>query len=451
VTQNLASVACADPDMAQDRLSSGKPSRIDVSEDVSQDAGQNEMRQNSPERLACTRLTLSHYRCYEHLRLQPGTDPVVLTGANGAGKTNVLEALSYLVPGSGLRRAKLSDLGRRTPGGSPDQGPWGSESRGEKPGTSGFDAAVAAWAVAAEIGGGRGSVSLGTGMEPGHGTKRVVHVDGAVQRAVSVLADHFAVHWLTPQMDRLFLDGSQERRRFLDRLVFAFDPAHAGRITAYNHALRERARLLMDARQGQGRLDETWLSALEDTMATRGMAVAAARLAIAERLAGAAQQAVGPFPAGRLAIDGLAEGWLMSLPALEVEDRLRTALKGTRGGDGGALAGGRLPHQSDLVVTHVEKAMPAGQCSTGEQKMLLVGLVLAAARLSATDEDRVPVLLLDEVAAHLDAPHREALFGEVLELGCQAWFTGTDPELFDPLSNQARFYSLADGQIVDEC
>lgn len=356
------------------------------------------------------------------MRVEPGAKPVVLTGANGAGKTNVLEALSFLIPGSGLRRAKLTEVTRVA---SPSP----------------------SWAVAAEIEGQDFPVSVGTGIEAETGVKRVVHVDGEAQKALSVLSQHFATHWLTPQMDRLFLDGSQERRRFLDRLVFAFDPAHAGRITAYNHALRERAKLLADAK-----MDDAWLSALEDTMATRGMAVAAARLGVAERLAGACEQTDSLFPACELAIDGLAECWLMELPALEVEDRLRAALRSTRNRDahaGGAGNGydGRLPHQSDLLVTHAAKQMPAGQCSTGEQKMLLVGLVLAAARLSASDEGRVPVLLLDEVAAHLDARHRDALFAEVLALGCQAWFTGTDAELFAPLGAHAQFYTVDDAHV----
>ena len=372
-------------------------------------------------RLSCARLTLTNFRCYEKVRLEPGARPVVLTGSNGAGKTNVLEALSFLVPGSGLRRARLPDLGRRLPG----------EHQGR------------AWAVAATIEGDAASVNLGTGLDAdAKSTKRVVHVDGEPKRAVAVLAEHFSTHWLTPQMDRLFLDGSQERRRFLDRLVYSFDPAHAGRTKAYTHALRERSKLLTDQT-----FDDVWLSGLEDTMATRGAAVAAARLGVAQRLVAAAKKTDAVFPAADLAIDGLAEQWLTQCPALEVEDRLRAALKASRkrdaqmGGAGGSVEG-RLPHQSDLVVTHATKMMPAGQCSTGEQKMLLVGLVLAAARMSVQDEGRVPVLLLDEVAAHLDALHREALFAEVLNLGCQAWFTGTDAELFQTLRGQAKFYTV---------
>ncbi|MBL4693027.1 MAG: AAA family ATPase, partial [Magnetovibrio sp.] len=208
-------------------------------------------------RLSCARLTLTNFRCYEKVRLEPGARPVVLTGSNGAGKTNVLEALSFLVPGSGLRRARLPDLGRRLPG----------EHQGR------------AWAVAATIEGDAASVNLGTGLDAdAKSTKRVVHVDGEPKRAVAVLAEHFSTHWLTPQMDRLFLDGSQERRRFLDRLVYSFDPAHAGRTKAYTHALRERSKLLTDQT-----FDDVWLSGLEDTMATRGAAVAAARLGVAQR------------------------------------------------------------------------------------------------------------------------------------------------------------------------
>jgi len=372
-------------------------------------------------RLSCAKLTLTNFRCYENMRLEPPAGPVVLTGANGAGKTNILEALSLLMPGSGLRRARLTDIGRRTPGAS--QG--------------------LAWAVAATIEGANLAVNLGTGLDTAAGAvKRVVRVDGETRRSMAVLGEHFSAHWLTPQMDRLFLDGSQERRRFLDRLVFAFDPAHAGRTTAYAHALRERSKLLADHK-----MDDAWLSALEDTMATRGAAVAAARLGVAQRLAAAAKKTDAVFPAADLAIDGLAEQWLTEYPALEVEDRLRAALRASRnrdaqmGGAGGSVDG-RLPHQSDLLVTHSVKMMPAGQCSTGEQKMLLVGLVLAAARMSVQDEGRVPVLLLDEVAAHLDAAHREALFAEVLALGCQAWFTGTDADLFTPLHGDAKFYTV---------
>lgn len=380
-------------------------------------------------RLAATRLTLTNFRNYAHVRIEPGTSPVVLTGANGAGKTNVLEALSFLTPGSGLRRARLGDVSRREAGAA---------------GNVGFP-----WAVAAIVEGGTTSVNIGSGLENAHASKRQVHVDGEAQRALASLSQHFAAHWLTPQMDRLFLDGSQERRRFLDRLVFGFDPAHAGRITGYTHALRERAKLL-----SEGKFDDAWLSALEDTMATRGASVAAARLDVAQRLAAVCETMDGPFPASRLAIDGLAEQWLADLPALEAEDRLRAALKVSRNRDaeagctGGGLKG-RLPHQSDLLVTYAAKDMPAGQCSTGEQKMLLVGLVLAAARLSARDEGRVPVLLLDEVAAHLDAKHREALFGQVLNLGCQAWFTGTDADLFAPLLGQARFYEVDAGRVLE--
>ncbi len=378
-------------------------------------------------RLSVTRVTLTQFRNYAHARIEPGTHPVVLSGANGAGKTNVLEALSFLIPGGGLRRARLGEVSRRAPNVTKTPAPW---------------------AVAAEIAGGPTPVSVGTGLDDTTTGKRVARVDGRPVRALTTLSTHFAVHWLTPQMDRLFLDGTQERRRFLDRLVFGFDPAHAGRSSAYTHALRERSRLL-----AEGKMDDAWLSALEDTMATRGVAVAAARLDVVDRLTALCENTEGPFPAAILALDGLAECWLRDAPALEVEDRLRTVLRTSRkrdaqAGGAGANIEGRLPHQSDLLVTHAAKAMVAGQCSTGEQKMLLVGLVLAAARLSVQDEGRVPVLLLDEVAAHLDTRHREALFDEVLALRCQAWFSGTDAALFASLIGRARFFEVTAGEIV---
>ncbi len=390
-------------------------------------------------KLTVARLTLNRFRNYQHLRLDVDGDSVVLTGENGAGKTNVLEALSFLVPGSGLRGAKLSEIVCRDPA---------------------ADLTVsdeASWAVAATVEGGNGpAVDLGTGLEDKKDTtksnarlKRVVHVDAQPQRTQAVLAEHFACHWLTPQMDRLFQGGSEGRRRFLDRLVFSLDPAHAGRTSAYMHARSERRRLLKENRG-----DDAWLAALEETMAAKGVAVAAARLDMTQRLAHECARHAGPFPAAGLAVDGLAETWLGEYPALEVESRLKELLHASRGFDGAQESAaahevqrGRLPHQSDLMVTHMPKNMPAGGCSTGEQKMLLVGLVLAAARMAAADAGRVPVLLLDEVAAHLDEKHLDALFAEVFDIGAQTWFTGTDGARFKPLNGHARFFEISQGAI----
>ena len=371
------------------------------------------------EALAVTRLTLTRFRGYEHARLEPDRRPVALIGPNGAGKTNLLEAISFLSPGRGLRGAKLSEIERI--GSPPESG----------------------WAVAATVATPRGSVDIGTGRDAAHeGDRRVVRIDDHPVKGQTALAEHVAIVWLTPQMDRLFLEGSSGRRRFLDRLVFGFDPAHAGRLSRYEHTLRERARLLRD-----GRFDDGWLSGLEDQMVTTGIAVAAARRDVVQRLRSACARAVGPFPGADLAVEGTVETWLNDGPALAAEDSLRASLRASRRTDaetGGAAVG---PHKSDLSVRHHTKDMPAGLCSTGEQKALLIAIVLANARLLAAERGAAPLLLLDEVAAHLDSDRREALFGEILALGSQAWMTGTDAAVFDPLGDDARRFRVEDAHV----
>lgn len=367
-------------------------------------------------RLSVTRLRLSNFRCYVDAVFDGDERPVVLTGPNGAGKTNMLEALSYLGPGRGLRQARLTDIDRR--GGD------------------------AAWAVAATVTGPWGPVELGTGRDPAS-TRRAVRVNGAPASGQSALADHMSVVWLTPQMDRLFLEGASARRRFLDRLVFGFDTAHAGRVSSYEHAMRERLRLLKG-----GRRDDAWLSALEETMAGRGIAIAAARRDMAGRLARACAESSGPFPAAGIAATGEIETWLdRGDPALAAEDRLRDALAAQRDADAAAGRTTAGPHRSDFAVRHLEKDMPAEQCSTGEQKALLIAVVLANARLQAAECGMAPLLLLDEVAAHLDRDKRGILFEELLSLGVQAWLTGTDRQLFEELDNQAQFYTVADATL----
>lgn len=372
-------------------------------------------------RLAVTRLTLTRFRSYEQARLEPDARPVVLVGPNGAGKTNLLEAVSFLAPGRGLRGAKLAEV----------------ERIGSPPG--------AGWAVAAVVETPTGPVEIGTGREvgTGDGDRRAVRIDGHPVRGQTALAEHVALVWLTPPMDRLFQESAGGRRRFLDRLVFGFDPAHAGRLNRYEHALRERARLLRE-----GRMDDGWLSGLEEQMAATGIAVAAARLEVVQRLRAACARAVGPFPGADLSVDGAVEGWLASGPALAAEDRLRGSLRAGRRADaesGGAAVG---PHRSDLSVRHQAKDMPAALCSTGEQKALLIAIVLANARLLAAERGAAPLLLLDEVAAHLDAERRAALFHEILALGAQAWMTGTDTADFEPLGHAANRFRVEESRVM---
>jgi DNA replication and repair protein RecF len=380
------------------------------------------VRAEAPARLAVGRLTLSQFRCYEAARIETDPRPVVLTGPNGAGKTNLLEALSFLAPGRGLRRARLGDVDRRAPSG----------------------ATLGLWAVAAELDGLTGRLSVGTGREDA-AERRTVKIDGRKARGAAALAGHVAMVWLTPQMDRLFLEGPGARRRFLDRLVYGFDPDHAGRVAAYDHALRERTRLLRE-----GPADAAWLAALEDTMARHGIAIAAARADAVARIDEALAGASGPFPRARLGLQGALESWLGQGPALAAEDRLRAGLAASRRQDsetGGAALG---PHRSDLAVRHAGNGMAAELCSTGEQKALLIAILLAHARLQAAQRGAAPIMLLDEVAAHLDELRRRALFAEILGLGAQAWLTGTDPALFAGLGEAAQFFAVRDARIAPE-
>ncbi len=368
----------------------------------------------SPSRLAVTRLTLTDFRCYAHLRIEADERPVVLTGPNGAGKTNLLEALSFLAPGRGLRRARLIEVGRREV--SPERG----------------------WAVAATIERGGERFEVGTGRDPLQGgEKRLVRIDGRPARGQVELGEVASAVWLTPPMDRLFGEGASGRRRFLDRLVYGVDPAHAGRLTAYEHALRERGRLLKEAGA-----DGKWLDAVEDVLVHKGVAVAAARRDMVGRLVRVCLAAAGPFPVPGLALEGEVENWLNSGPALEAEERMRRRLAETRHQDAEYGTTSVGPHRSDLVVKHLGRGVPAKDCSTGEQKALLVSIVLAQARVVAETRGMAPLILLDEVAAHLDAQRRAGLFDAVSAVGAQAWMTGTDLSLFADLGERAQYFEI---------
>lgn len=349
-------------------------------------------------------LTLTDFRSYERATLEIGGRSVVLFGSNGAGKTNLLEAISLLSPGRGLRGAAIAEMGRRLPG----------------------EAAGRAFAISAIVEGGEGGpVQLGTGVEAPGSARRAVRIDGEAATPVR-LADHVRPMWLTPAQDRLFLESAGERRRFFDRLVFAAEPPHAAHVSAYDAAMRERTRLLAGPAT-----DPAWLSALELRMAQAGALMAGARARTLEALQSEIDAREGSlFPKARLSLSG----------AYGAADQARLSDQLAAGRERDAAAGRALagPHRGDLEVIHTGRERPAAECSTGEQKALILNLVLAqATRLSRGSQAPNPVVLLDEVAAHLDARRREALADEIAALGLQSFMTGTDQALFDHLKGRA--------------
>ncbi|HEX8234104.1 MAG TPA: DNA replication/repair protein RecF [Caulobacteraceae bacterium] len=368
-------------------------------------------------------IALSDFRSYERAELACEARTVFLHGPNGAGKTNLLEAVSLLSPGKGLRGASVGELGRRAPG----------------------EAAGRAWSISVSVHAGGGETRIGTGTEAPGAARRIVRVDGEAAPP-GRLAEHLRLVWLTPAQDRLFLEGSTERRRFLDRLVFAGESAHAPRVAAYEKAMRERMRLLCD----EAAPDPAWLTALEVQAAEAGAAMAEARArAVAALQVEIDSRTDRPFPRARLSLSGewerlTAEGADLG----DVEARLARALADSRGRDaaaGRALAG---PHRGDLMVVHADKDRPAAECSTGEQKALILNLVLAqAARLSRAESSPNPILLLDEVAAHLDAERRAGLFDELEALGLQAFLTGVEEALFSGLKGRALGVRVEAGRL----
>ena len=275
----------------------------------------------------------------------------------------------------------------------------------------------------------------------------MVRIDGQAARGQAALAEVLNAVWLTPRMDRLFGDAPAARRRFIDRLVFGFDPAHARRVGAFENAQRQRARLLRRER-AEGAADPEWLAALENTMAAQGIAVAAARRDMATRLNEVGCRPPGPFPGVAIEMTGPLEDWLGLGPALAAEDRMRDSLAAARRHDADSGTTTVGPHKSDVHVRHLNKGLPAERCSTGEQKALLIALVLADVRLQARDHASLPLLLLDEVAAHLDDRHRQALFDEIADLGAQAWLTGTDSHVFQPLGATGQFFRVEDARVM---
>jgi len=374
--------------------------------------------------VAVTRVMLTNFRSYAGLELNVDRRIVVLTGPNGAGKTNLLEALSTLAPGRGLRGARLSDLSRSPPG----------------------DTRLRPWAVAATVTSTYGDTQLGVGFMPGPDDgaqmKRSVRIDGVPVGSPAAFAERLRLVWLVPAMDRLFHDGAAERRRFLDRLIISFDPAHARRWGAYETAMRERISALKNGAAAN------WLDALERTMAENAIAVAASRREGTKRLAAVMSESrISAFPLAQIALEGAVEAMLETMPAVEAEDAFALMLARERHGDGEAGRTAIGPHLTDLIVYHREQGREAKACSTGEQKALLIRLVLAGAAVPAAGAPEAPVLLLDEITAHLDEARRRALFDEVDALGVQAWATGTDASAFSALDGRAQFLRVGDGAV----
>ncbi|MBN7761484.1 DNA replication/repair protein RecF [Nitratireductor aquimarinus] len=368
-----------------------------------------------------TRLSLTDFRNYHALALDLAPGAVVLTGENGAGKTNLLEAVSFLSPGRGLRRAKFDDVAR-----------VGAE--------TGF-------AIHARLEGPFGECEIGTGtagMQPGAETGRRLRINGETARTADAMLEWVRVLWLTPAMDALFTGPAGDRRRFLDRLVLAIDPAHGRRALDYEKAMRARNRLLSEDSRDAG-----WFDAIETQMAETGVAIAAARAEMVRLLAAMNERlpADGPFPTAEIALEGTIDAEIGRNAAVDVEEMFRRLLRDHRPRDRAAGRTLEGPHRSELLVRHVPKDMPAARCSTGEQKALLVGLILAHARLTGELSGSAPILLLDEISAHFDPDRRAALFSILEELNCQAFMTGTEASLFSAIEGRAQFFSVSAGAI----
>ena len=374
-----------------------------------------------------TTLKLDHFRNYDSLRLLCDHRHVVLTGENGSGKTNLLEAISFLSPGRGLRRTSYDQVARADGLDSPRSGTW---------------------AVHAELETPAGELTIGTGLQRGpNGVdgQRRISINGAPKRTSDDLLERLRVVWLVPAMDGLFTGPASDRRRFLDRLVLAIDPGHGRRVNDYERAMRSRNKLL-----DENRIDDSWLGGIEAQLAEQGSAIAFARTELVGLLSeNAASDEASPFPTARLLLEGALEEEIArgEGSAADVEDGFRARLAAGRYRDRAAGRTLEGPHRSNLAVIHAPKNMAAALCSTGEQKALLTGLVLAHAKLVAKLSGIPPVLLLDECAAHLDAQRRAALFDLIDTIGCQAWMTGTEAPLFEALGDRAQYFTVDDGTV----
>jgi DNA replication and repair protein RecF len=371
--------------------------------------------------MSVRRLTLNNFRNYHAASLEAAAKTIVLVGPNGAGKTNLIEAISFFAPGRGLRRANLDEVA--------------------------FSEGDGSWAAAAEIEGALGLATLGTGierpLEDGATVLRKCRIDREPVGSAAAFADHLRVVWLVPAMDTLFVGAPSERRRFLDRLALAVDAEHGSRVNALERSLRSRNRLLEETRP-----DAHWLDAVEHETAELAVAVAGQRVETVSRLDGVLASRKGSaFPPAEIALDGWMEKLIPEHPAIEIEERYRVVLRDNRARDAAAGRTSDGPHLTDLKVTYAHKGIAAADASTGEQKALLIGLVLAHGRLIAEMTGFAPILLLDEIVAHLDPARRAALHVELAQLGGQVWMTGADPALFTEVGDGAMIIEVASGRL----
>ena len=377
--------------------------------------------------LAIGCVDLSNFRNYTDLHLETMPGPIVLTGANGSGKTNLLEAISMFMPGRGMRSAQFDAMLCNS-------------------------ASTPQWAVSLSIERLNEPLSklrIGTSWQQSENSKaRQASIDGQSDKGISAFGEHIRLIWLTPAMDRLFAGSAGDRRRFLDRNVGVSDLDHRQRLNGFDKLMRQRNVLL-----AEGSFDNAWMSVIEHQMAEQAIAIAAARLAAIDVLQGhlnlaneEKQRSV--FPAARLSLDGEIEASLRNTPAVQCEDKYAKILRDSRKIDQAAGRTLKGPHRSDLIVFHSEKNMEARACSTGEQKALLVGLILAQARVvQSAFSGQMPVLLLDEIAAHLDRDRRKGLFEELIRSKAQCWITGTDRIQFEALDQSAQFLTVKDGNV----
>jgi DNA replication and repair protein RecF len=395
------------------------------------------------ESCSIAQLSLTNFRNYEFLRLNTNPNPVVLTGPNGAGKTNILEAISYLSPGRGIRNSKLSDIKRQIPNIAndilDDYSPFGF-------------ATATSWAVSSKIKKAEDILSIATGVEgvfkdingfnSRNYEKRISKLENEKLSNQSELSKYITTVWLTPDMDRLFRGPVQPRRNFLDRLVFAFDSEHAKIVSNYEHSLKEWSTIIKS-----GNIDNNWLLSLEENIASFGVAIAASRRNLVSKLNNFIEKEnEDVFPNVILKLNGIIENMLDKMPAIEVEDKFKSLLFEQRKNvtHNESVDG---THKTDLKVFHQSKKMPAELCSTGEQKALLISVILAHAKSLAITKGFSPILLLDEIVAHLDDKKREALLNKILELNIQAWMTGTDIESFNSLIGKAQFFHVENAKI----